>query len=167
MNHFLRASASLAATAALVSVAFAAVAQDQAPAGPPTADQRAAWMHDRQEHRAKALHDILNLRPDQEAAFQAFQTAMAPPPRGERHEHADQGQAPITTPERLDRMADHMAKREAEFHRRADAIKAFYAVLSPDQQRAFDALPMMLAGGGHRGMDHGPDGDHGAPGGQS
>jgi periplasmic protein CpxP/Spy len=167
MNTFLRASAGIAATAALVSAAWVAVAQDQAPPGagsPPTAEQRAAFMHDRLEARAKALQDVLNLRPDQQAAFQAVQAAMTPPPRGERHEQRDPSAAPLTTPQRLDRMADRMAKHEAEFHRRADAIKAFYAVLSPEQQRAFDALPMMMAGG-HRGMGRGPMGGHGPDGG--
>jgi periplasmic protein CpxP/Spy len=156
MNLLLRAATSLATMAAVVSVAYAVQAQDPTPAAPDAAhwaDQRAAWMHDRQEARAKALHAILNLRPDQEAAFQAFQAAMAPPPRDhhERMDHAAAGG--MTTPQRLDRVADHLARRDAEFQRRAAAIRSFYAVLSPDQQRAFDALPMMR--GGDRGMGHG------------
>jgi protein CpxP len=166
MNLLLRASASLAAMAAVVSVAYAVQAQDQAPPaqGPAhSAEQRAAWMHDRQEAHAKALHAILNLRPDQEAAFQAFQAAMTPPAR-EHHDHMDHAAAgAMTTPQRLDRMADRMAKHEAEFRRRAEAIKSFYAALSPEQQRAFDAMPMMQ--GGDHGMGHGRPGhgsrDHG------
>lgn len=163
MNLLLRASASLAAMAAVVSVAYAVQAQDQAPPaqGPAhSAEQRAAWMHDRQEAHAKALHAILNLRPDQEAAFQAFQAAMAPPAR-EHRDHMDRaaGQA-MTTPQRLDRMAERMARHETAFRLRADAIKSFYAALSPEQQRAFDAMPMMR--GGDRGMGHGRMGhDHG------
>ena len=167
MNLLLRASASVAAMAAGVSVAYAVQAQDQAPPaqGPAhSAEQRAAWMHDRQEAHAKALQAILNLRPDQEAAFQAFQAAMTPPP----HEHHDMDHAAgaaMTTPQRLDRMADRMAKHEAEFRRRAEAIKAFYAALSPEQQRAFDAMPMMRGGDhdmghgrmGHGSAEHGPD----------
>ena len=163
MKLLLRASASLAAMAAVASVAYAVQAQDQAPqAQRPSAEQRAAWMHDRQEAHAKALHAILNLRPDQEAAFQAFQAAMTPPAR-EHHDHMDRGAAEaLTTPQRLDRMADRMAKRQTEFRLRADAIKSFYAALSPEQQRAFDAMRMMHGGdrgmghGRHGGMDHGP-----------
>lgn len=152
--------------AAVVSVAYAVQAQDptlSAPDAAHSADQRAAWMHDRQEAQAKALHAILNLRPDQEAAFQAFQAAMTPPPH-DHHDHVDRAAASgMTTLQRLDRVADHMAKRDAEFRRRADAIRAFYAALSPDQQRAFDALPMMRDGDrgmGHGGMGHEP-GDRG------
>jgi protein CpxP len=156
MNLLLRAAASLATMAAVVSVAYAVQAQDPTPSAPDSAhsaDQRAAWMHDRQEAQAKALHAILNLRADQEAAFQAFQAAMTPSP----HDHHDRmDRAPtggMTTLQRLDRVADHMAKRDAEFQRRAAAIRSFYAALSPDQQRAFDALPMMR--GGDRGMGQG------------
>jgi hypothetical protein len=165
MNLLLRASASFAAMAAVASVAYAVQAQDQAPPaqGPAhSAEQRAAWMHDRQEAHAKALQAVLNLRPDQEAAFQAFQAAMTPPPR-EHHDHMDQAAAAMTTPQRLDRMADRMARREAEFRRRAEAIKSFYAALSPEQQRAFDAMPMMQGGdhgmghGRHGSAEHGPD----------
>jgi protein CpxP len=160
MNLLLRASASLAAMAAVVSVAYAVQAQDQAPSAQgPSGEQRAARMHDRQEAHAKALQAVLNLRPDQQAAFQAFQAAMTPQP-GQRHEHMDRAAADaMTTPQRLDRMADRMTKREAEFRRRADAIKSFYAALSPDQQRAFDAMPMLRGGDrgmGHDRMGHGP-----------
>jgi protein CpxP len=156
--------------AAVVSVAYAVQAQDPAPpaqAPAHSAEQRAAWMHDRQEAHAKALHAILNLRPDQEAAFQALQAALTPPPR-EHHDHMDRGAVQaLTTPQRLDRMADRMAKRQTEFRLRADAIKSFYAVLSPEQQRAFDAMPMLHGGGhgmghgrmGHGPMDHGPAGE--------
>jgi Spy/CpxP family protein refolding chaperone len=159
MNHFLRASAGIAAMAAVLTVACAQ-AQDQAPPGPrtpPTAEQRAAWMHEHQEARAKAMHDVLNLRPEQEAAFQAFQAAMAPPPRGD-HEHTDHAATTLTTPQRLDHMAEMMAKHDAAFRARAEAIKTFYAVLSPEQQRAFDALPQ-VAGGEHHGMGHRPGHD--------
>ena len=165
MNLVHRATASLATMAAVVSVAYAVQAQDQAPTpgSPPSAEQRAARMHDRQEAHAKALHAILNLRPDQEAAFQAFQAAMTPQP-GQHHEHKDRGAVEaMTTPQRLDRMADRMAKHQADFQRRAEAIKTFYAALGPEQQRAFDALRMIT--GGHRGMGHGGMGhgpmDHG------
>ena len=75
--------------------------------------------------------------------------------------------ANLTTPERLDRMAammsEHMAKHQAEFQKHAEAIKAFYAVLSPEQRRAFDALPPHMFGGGHHeegGEGHGERGHH-------
>jgi hypothetical protein len=70
-------------------------------------------------------------------------------------------------------MAAKMAERQAAFQARANATRQFYAVLSPEQQRAFDALPMLRIGGefgGHPGGmrgGHSPEGrgwgGHGAP----
>jgi protein CpxP len=176
MNHIFKASAGVAASAAVLALACAALAQDQpaAPRQPPTAEQRTQWRAEHQAERAQRLAALLNLRADQQPALQAFLAAMTP----ERHEHNGQPTAPgaekaqLTTPQRLDRMADRMAKHEAAFHQRADAIRTFYAALSPEQQRAFDALPMQMMGGrqhggqgmrhgGHDGPEHGPQGDAG------
>lgn len=53
-------------------------------------------------------------------------------------------EAALTTPQRLDRMVQHMTeadrRREAEVQSHADAVKRFYAALTPGQQKAFDAL---------------------------
>jgi hypothetical protein len=147
--------------AALV-VSSASFAQEP-PAGAPPAPgaMREHWaqhMQERAEARARALHDVLGVRPDQEGAFQAFVASMRPP---ERQEGAGRGMdhqataEQLTTPERLDRMAARMAKHQADFQRKADAVRRFYAVLSPEQRRAFDALHGLM--GGER---HGP-GDHG------
>ena len=173
-----------AAALCLSSVAFA---QDQA--APPAPDgmahhgmgrqgvDREAWRKAREERRAHFLHDILEIRTDQEAAFQTFLTDMKPPMRDHKDwaehkdgDHKDAAAATMTTPERLDRMAAMMEKRtterQAAFQKRSEAIKRFYAVLTPEQKRAFDALH------GHGGMGHGghgmgrhPGGPDGGPGG--
>jgi periplasmic protein CpxP/Spy len=204
-----RAIVGLIAAAALASVSTLALSQQAGPGGPPTAEQRAAWqakaeqrMHEHMEMHAKHLHDLLQLRPDQDAALQTLMAALAPSHMdhmGDHHMgpggpggpgHMDHHMGPgadghddfakLTTPERLDKMAammaEHTAKRQAEFQKHAEAIKAFYAVLSPEQKRAFDAMPPHMMGGmhshhgdggeghgdwGHH-MDHGPGGP-GAP----
>lgn len=104
----------------------------------------------------------------------------APPPGGERHMKVEIARGPdgkidtakireqaekwraeaekkhteeasLTTPQRLDRMVQHMTERdrqrEAEVQAHADAVKRFYAALTPGQQKAFDALH-------HGGMGH-------------
>jgi periplasmic protein CpxP/Spy len=175
MKHIFKATAGVAASAAILAFACAALGQDQpaAPRQPPTAEQRAQWRAEHQAEQAQRLTALLNLRADQQPALQAFLAAMAP----ERHEHnggppAGAEKAQLTTPQRLDRMADRMAKHEAAFHQRADAIRTFYAALSPEQQRAFDALPMLMMGGhqrgghdmhhgSHDGPEHGPQADAG------
>jgi hypothetical protein len=83
-------------------------------------------------------------------------------------EHKDAAETPMTTPERLDHMAAMMAKRDAEhqaeMQRRIDAVKRFYAVLSPEQKRAFDALHDR---GGMGPGDRGPGRHEGGPGDRS
>ena len=60
--------------------------------------------------------------------------------------------AELSTPERLDRMQAMAEVRRAGTAERAEAIKAFYAQLSPEQQRAFDAeaMPSRQRGRHHR-----------------
>ena len=92
------------------------------------------------EHRAQEARDmrlVLRLRPDQEAAWQAFQTALAPPPMSEPPAPPP---AAATTPERLDAMGRRMAEMDARRARADGAIRTFYAALSPEQQQVFDAL---------------------------
>ena len=117
--------------------------------------------------RAQLLHDALGLRPDQDGAWQAFLADMRPPEgeAGRRPHGRDEGAAPLTTPERLDRMAQRMGERQARFQHRADVTKRFYAALDARQQKTFDALTA-LRRGEHGGMGgHGFGGPHGFDGG--
>lgn len=166
MRSTFRVLTSLAALGAAVCVSSASFAQEPPPGAgpPPPVEQQAGhehWAERMKAHaeaRARELRAILNLRPDQEAAFQAFLASMKPEhPPGERGRPGMGEEAQLTTPQRLDRMAARMAEHQAEFQRRAAAIKTFYAALSPEQQRAFDAL--------HGMMGHGPGGpDRDGPG---
>ena len=49
----------------------------------------------------------------------------------------------LTTPERIDKMkamrTERMAEMNAQMDKRGDATKAFYAALSSEQQKTFDA----------------------------
>ena len=157
------------ASAIAVSAAGASLAQPAPAAGPAPADGRGWQRPDPAQiaqRRAEHLKTVLQLRPDQEPALNAFVNAMKPDPakmaqrRTERRETAQ-----LTTPQRLDRAQARMAERQAEFARRADATKRFYAQLSPAQQRAFDALHQGRGGfgGGHGRGGHG-HGGHGGDG---
>jgi hypothetical protein len=57
-------------------------------------------------------------------------------------------------------MRAHRAQRNAEMDKRMDATKTFYAGLSAEQKKTFDAESMRFLRGGKRGM-HG-HGRHGA-----
>jgi periplasmic protein CpxP/Spy len=153
----------LAAASSALCLAATSAAQEPPP-GPPSASQDGpgkpwtARMQARSEARARALHVILNIRPDQEAAFGAFVATMKPNPDG-KGGHGDRAGAAdlasLTTPQRLDRMAAAMADRQARFQQRAAAVRRFYAALSPEQQRSFDSMTALMGGGrdGRRGMD--------------
>jgi hypothetical protein len=169
MPFSFRPGLALAASLLLSSTAALAQADPQADPGapaPPT-DQRQDWkanrearMHNMIEQRAHQLHDVLNLRPDQDAALQSLMASLAPTGHdGKQEDHKPGETVQLTTPQRLDMMSRRMAEHQAAFERRSAAIKQFYAVLSPGQRRAFDALPG-LAGGDHH-MGRGGPGDFG------
>jgi hypothetical protein len=140
-----------------VSFPAAAAAQATDPVRPPSQATMHAGdeegMRERREARRREhvqlLRDALALRPNQEAAWRAFIAAMAPREAMMEHRGLQRPDAaPLTTPQRLDRMAEHMRGAQAEFERHADAIRRFYGVLSPSQQRTFDAFFVLF----HRGM---------------
>jgi hypothetical protein len=166
----------------LASVTFAssgAFAQAPAPGTVPATETQAAGaqaqgkhQHTRadrakrfermQQHRAQrmaALKDKLKLSPGQEGAWNSFAEAQQPPARAAgavagqaRPDRAEM--AKLSTPERLDRMQARQAERSAMFAKRADATRTFYATLSPEQQKTFDAESARRFGHGHRGGDH-------------
>jgi protein CpxP len=88
---------------------------------------------------AQHLRDVLQLRADQDGALKAYLDADAPKAMHEMSKD-DGPDQPLTTPQRLDREAAHMTKMAEAFQKRAAATKAFYAALSPSQQKAFDAI---------------------------
>jgi periplasmic protein CpxP/Spy len=120
------------------------------------------------------LKTVLRLRSDQEAALQAFVATHHAGPGG----HGMHGGGPViirrggpdgpggpakleppkpmTTPERLDQMAKHHAAMAAEHEKSRAALAKFYAALSPDQQKVFDALQRLQGPGRHGGMMGGP-----------
>jgi Spy/CpxP family protein refolding chaperone len=138
----------LALTATL-GLTLAAQAQPTTPAGPPQQQQQHGWdregmrarMQARMDQRFQVFHDALGLRADQEAAWQTFKTEWRPAgDRMGRRRDEDRDAAPMTTPERLERMAQRMSERQAAMARRAEAVKRFYAVLDERQRKTFDAL---------------------------
>lgn len=119
------------------------------------------------EHRAKrmaALKDKLKLTSAQEGAWTSF-TESRQPPAGARPQRMDRAEfAKLTTPQRLERMQARQAERSAMFAKRAEATKTFYAALTPEQQKTFDAETAKFGGHGHRGHrgHSGHEGHHGA-----
>ena len=105
-----------------------------------------AWM----DKRHAALKVQLKLTPAQESAWTTFTDAAKPPVgmMAKRPDMADM--AKLTTPERLDKMKELRAQRMGEMasamDQHAQAVKTFYAVLTPEQQKVFDANAMQGPG---------------------
>ena len=106
-----------------------------------------AKMQDWMAKRQAELKTKLKITATQEAAWTSFTSAMQPPARmmgGERPMAAQRAELDkLTTPERIDKMkamrTQRMTEMNAEMDKRGEATKAFYAALSPEQQKTFDA----------------------------
>jgi hypothetical protein len=89
------------------------------------------------------LHSALRLRPDQEQAWQSFQQASAPSAQQDaQRQGAFERMGQMRAPQRMDLSIQMMRSDLQEMERRSDALKAFYATLSPDQQATFDRETM-------------------------
>ena len=173
----------IAAAAMMAALALPVLAQPapSAVSAPPAATasaEQARTPGDRQERRqaymakrAEAFKAQLKLTPEQEPAWTAFMAAMQPAERTARLDRADMEKR--TTPERIDRMRALRAQYAAEADRRGEATKTFYAALTPEQQKTFDARAQQMhrkdgwrghhGDGGH---GHGEHGHHGMRGGE-
>lgn len=79
-----------------------------------------------------------------ENAWNRYAAALQPPahdPRAKAEQRAELDKLP--TPERIDKMRtlrnERMAEINAAMDKRDEATKAFYAALSPEQKKIFDA----------------------------
>ena len=113
-----------------------------------------AWL----DKRNAELKARLKLTPAQEGAWTTYTAAMKPPADllAKRPDRAELDKLP--TPERIDKMralrSQHMTDMNAAMDKRGEATKAFYATLTPEQQKVFDASATRR---------HGPDGRRGGP----
>jgi len=165
------ALSALAVLGAATLATPAAWAQDDHRGQRPAAgDMHARMQAMREAHekqRAQDLRTILRLRPDQEPALTAFlQSHHRPdgagkpgerrgPPGGPAGGPAGAGGTPMTTTQRLDMMARREAEMTSMRQRHAEALRAFYNALSPEQKPVFDALQRVQGHGhGHGGWGH-------------
>jgi hypothetical protein len=113
-----------------------------------------AKMQAMMDKRHAALKAQLKLTPAQEPAWAAFMEAhKLPAGKMGRPDMPDMSK--LTTPERIDKMKEMRAQRMSEMaaamDQRGAAAKTFYAALTPEQQKLFDAHEMR----GHDRKGHG------------
>ncbi len=111
-----------------------------------------AHMQQMMEKRQADLKASLKIEPAQEAAWTAFTTAMKPPAdMAQRRDAMRASMEKLSTPERIDHMKAMRTQRDAEMAKREQAVKDFYAVLTPEQKKTFDTRrPMGGPGHGER-----------------
>ncbi len=126
MRRLLLSFAALAAASGAPALAQEQ-AHDQRQAAPPAQAQ------------IQHLREALRLRPDQQDAWRAYQSAIAPDPQqAAAARQAGLLMPNLPTPRRLALIRAQMQASLTAFDRVAQAVDAFYAGLSPDQQRIFD-----------------------------
>jgi protein CpxP len=149
--------AGLIAGSGILAASAYAVSSDQA-GDKPRCESRQMQKGDagregKRDAHLTGLKEKLQLSAEQQAAWNAFAGAAQP---GSRQQGMDRKAMrgefeKLSTPERLDRMQSMAEKRHARMAERAETIKAFYAQLTPEQQKVFDAEAMPR---GHQGGQH-------------
>lgn len=112
----------------------------------PTADGHAAApmehskmaekMQERMSKHRAAIHDKLKLSAAQEPAWKSFVEATTP---GQRPAAPDRKEMDkLNTPERMEKMLERFKEHQSRMEQHLAALKTFYAVLTPEQQKIFD-----------------------------
>jgi Spy/CpxP family protein refolding chaperone len=112
-------------------------------AGPAMADHGCDHMRAHTEHHAKMmkqhhadLHDALKLSADQEPGWKKLMDSEQPGPAMSGGQSEDW--AKLNAPERAEKMLELSKVRQARMAEHVAALKAFYASLTPAQQKTFE-----------------------------
>lgn len=151
-NRILAGIAAVSISAVTLS-AFAQMPPGGPLGHPPSPEQIAKFEQMRAKHQAE-LHDKLKITASQEAAWKLFLDKTKPVPFDQAGRPNKEEWAKLSTPERLDKQLDMMRKRESFAEQRIAATKEFYATLSPEQQKIFDAEHARMERHRHEMMEH-------------
>jgi Spy/CpxP family protein refolding chaperone len=137
------------AVLSLMSVSFLASAEEHTGWGCKDKTNRAECMHAQmdkmQEKRLEKLHDHLKITAEQEPAWKSFVDGMKKMRPGMMHDgmamHHDEkdGAAIPSAPELITRHLAMLKQQEARLTEFAPVLTAFYAQLTPEQKKMFDA----------------------------
>jgi protein CpxP len=89
----------------------------------------------REEHQA-TLHEKLKLTAQQESAWKKFTASQPMPGKTARLDRAEMQK--LNAPQRMENGLVHMRAMEKAMTEHLAALKEFYAVLTPEQQKVFD-----------------------------
>ncbi len=108
-------------------------------------EQMQAKWGERAAKREQKLQEALKLTPAQAGAWNTYAAAVKPQPRAARGERGTW--KTMAAPERMEKRIEMAKAHLAMMETRLAATTAFYAVLTPEQKKAFDANSQR---GGHR-----------------
>jgi hypothetical protein len=96
-----------------------------------------------------SLHDALHLTAAQEDGWRSYRAAITPDSSTDaRRRSAAMMMGTLTTPRRIDLINAEMEEDFAAMRHQGQAVKAFYATLTPGQQRTFDRQTLQNGGSG-------------------
>jgi protein CpxP len=128
------------------SASFAAQAQDGRHGHAATQEQRQAKWAEHFAARQARLHDALKLTAAQQPAWAAYQAALKPA----MGRHGARAAGPqLSAPARMEQAIARSQQRTAAMQSHLAALNTFYAVLTPEQKKAFDDNARGGARGGH------------------
>ena len=152
MNKSVKMMLAGAAIIAMSATAFARSGEDCGYGGHGMMSGDPAKMEKMHEKHLATLHDKLKLTAQQEPAWQKF-AAIKPAESANRPDPAEMQK--LNAPQRMEKGLEHMKSMEAKMTEHLAALKEFYAVLTPEQQKTFDEQMPKFGGNGERGMRHG------------
>lgn len=96
----------------------------------------AAKMAEHMEKRQQKLHDALKITSEQETAWQTYISAV----KSDLHAaHADRvAMKDLPAPQRMEKHIELAKRHTAIMENHLNALKTFYAVLTPEQQKIMD-----------------------------
>ncbi|WP_395403198.1 Spy/CpxP family protein refolding chaperone [Pseudoduganella sp. UC29_106] len=141
-----------AAVIGMSSAAFSAQAQDATPHRQYAATKfDPAKMAERMDKRMQKLHDALKLTSNQEGAWQTYASAIKADMPTTRPDFASFKN--LSAPEKMEKRIEFAKTHITHMENHLAALKTFYAVLTPEQQKTFDQA--MSHGRHGRGGHHG------------
>lgn len=114
----------------------------------PMTGRNAERMEKMHEQHLATLHDKLKLTAQQETAWKKFAANKPMFDKANRPDPAEMQK--LNAPQRMEKGMEHMKAMETKMTEHLAALKEFYAVLTPEQQKIFDEQTPPFGGRGGR-----------------
>lgn len=103
-------------------------------------EKRSERMQEYMAKRQTELHAKLKLSATQEPAWKTYTASMTPPSMEQRQAQRPDRAAmqSMPAPQRMEAMLERMKQNQTRMESHLAALKTFYAVLTPEQQKTFD-----------------------------